>query len=222
MGINMTPRARGPICGIVSVRADAEHAARILAELQKTFEDFKSERDKELADIKAGMADVVQTGKVDRINAEITSLQKALDETNAVLAAAKLGGAGGTDDPDKRAHARAFDRFFRRGVDADLRDLEMKAKLTTQSDPDGGYLMPEETEAGIDRVLGTVSTIRALARSISISSNTYKKLVNMGGATGLGGRGTRSPRHRHADAARDCHQHRRNLRHARRDPDLAR
>jgi HK97 family phage major capsid protein len=179
MGIELNPRARG----ILAVRADSGSATKILAELQKTFEDFKVERDKELADIKAGMADVVQTEKVDRINAEITTLQKALDETNAMLAAVKVGGVGGTDNPDKREHAQAFDRFFRRGVDAGLRDLEVKAKLTTQSDPDGGYLVPKETEAGIDRVLGTVSTIRSLARTISISTNTYKKLVNMGGAT---------------------------------------
>lgn len=179
MGIHLNPRGRG----ILAVRAETGSATKILAELQKTFEDFKVERDKELADIKAGMADVVQTEKVDRINAEITTLQKALDETNAMLAAVKVGGVGGTTDPDKTEHAQAFDRFFRRGVDAGLRDLEVKAKLTTQSDPDGGYLVPEETEAGIDRVLGTVSTIRSLARTISISTNTYKKLVNMGGAT---------------------------------------
>lgn len=179
MGIELTPPARG----ILAARAETGNATKILAELQKTFEDFKLERDKELADIKAGMADVVQTEKVDRINAEITALQKALDETNAMLAAVKVGGVGGTTDPDKAEHAQAFDRFFRRGVDAGLRDLEVKAKLTTQSDPDGGYLVPEETEAGIDRVLGTVSTIRSLARIISISGQTYKKLVNMGGAT---------------------------------------
>ncbi|KQZ12407.1 capsid protein [Mesorhizobium sp. Root552] len=179
MGIELTPPARG----IVAVRADSGSATKILAELQKTFEDFKLERDKELADIRAGMADVVQTEKVDRINAEITTLQKALDETNAMLAAVKVGGVGRTIDPDKAEHAQAFDRFFRRGVDAGLRDLEVRAKLTTQSDPDGGYLVPEETEAGIDRVLGTVSTIRSLARTISISTSTYKKLVNMGGAT---------------------------------------
>lgn len=77
MGIELTPRARG----ILGVRAETGNATKILAELQKTFEDFKVERDKELADIRAGMADVVQTEKVDRINAEITALQKALDET---------------------------------------------------------------------------------------------------------------------------------------------
>ncbi|KQZ92784.1 capsid protein [Mesorhizobium sp. Root157] len=179
MSIHLNPRARG----IVGVRADSGNATKILAELQKTFEDFKLERDKELADIRAGMADVVQTEKVDRINAELTRLTKDIDAVNATMAAIKVGGTGSAEDPDKREHAVAFDRFFRRGVDAGLRDLEVKAKLTTQSDPDGGYLVPAEMEAGIDRVLGTVSTIRLLARTISISTNTYKKLVNMAGAT---------------------------------------
>lgn len=170
--------------GLVNVRADGGDAAtKILAELQQTFETFKAERDKELADIKKGMADVVQTEKVDRINAEITKLTKDIDAVNAAMAAIKVGGAGSATDPDKAEHAQAFDRFFRRGADAGLRDLEVKAKLTTQSDPDGGYLVPEETEAGIDRVLGTVSTIRSLARVINISTDSYKKLVNMGGAT---------------------------------------
>ena len=177
--IPLNSRARG----LVGVRADSGNATKILAELQKTFEDFKAERDKELSDIKAGMADVVQTEKVDRINAEMDKLTKELDSVNAAIAAMKVGGVGSAEDPDKAEHAQAFNRFFRRGVDAGLRDLEVKAKLTTQSDPDGGYLVPEEMEAGIDRVLGTVSTIRSLARTISISGQTYKKLVNMGGAT---------------------------------------
>lgn len=179
MTIALNTRARG----LVGVRAETGNAGAILAELQKTFEDFKAERNKELADIKAGQADYVQTEKVDRINAELTKLTKEIDSVNAAMAALKVGGAGGADDPDKAEHAQAFDRFFRRGADAGLRDLEVKAKLTTQSDPDGGYLVPEEMEAGIDRVLGTVSTIRSLARTMTISTNTYKKLVNMGGAT---------------------------------------
>ncbi|MEO9299960.1 phage major capsid protein [Devosia alba] len=175
----LNTRARG----LVGVRADAGDATKILAELQTTFEAFKAERTKELDDIKAGMADVVQTDKVDRINADLGKLTKELDSVNAAIAAMKVGGTGNAEDPDKREHTQAFNRFFRRGAEAGLRDLEVKAKLTTQSDPDGGYLVPEEMEAGIDRVLGTQSTIRSLARVISISGQTYKKLVNMGGAT---------------------------------------
>lgn len=179
MTIALNTRARG----LVGVRADSGNIAGILAELQTTFEAFKAERNKELADIKAGQADYVQTDKVDRINAELTKLTTEIDSVNAAMAALKVGGGGNDSDPDKVEHAQAFNRFFRKGVDAGLSDLEVKAKLTTQSDPDGGYLVPEEMEAGIDRVLGTVSVIRSLARKISISTDTYKKLVNMGGAS---------------------------------------
>ena len=36
--------------------------------------------------------------------------------------------------------------------------------------------------ATIDRIAGTVSVMRQLASAISISTGTYKKLVNLGGA----------------------------------------
>lgn len=156
---------------------------KVFNDLNTAFESFKAANDKELADLKKGMGDVVQTEQVDRINAEITALKKDIDAANAKAAAAIVGGAGKDVDPDKAAHATAFDRFFRKGVDNDLHGLEVKAKLRTDSDPDGGYLVPEETEAGIDRVLGTVSTMRSLSRVINISGDTYKKLVNQGGAS---------------------------------------
>ena len=179
--------------GVVSARADASNPVEIVNKLTKTFEDFKAANDAELAALKKGQGDVVQTEQVDRINAEITKLQSAVDEANKKAAAAIVGGAGKEADPDKAAHATAFDRFFRKGVDNGLHDLEVKAKLRTDSDPDGGYLVPEETEASIDRVMGTVSTVRSLSRVINISSDTYKKLVNMGGA-GSGWVGEREAR----------------------------
>ena len=169
--------------GVFAVRADANDPTAILNKLTKTFEDFKAANDKEIADLKAGKGDVVQTEQVDRINAEITALKKDVDAANAKAAAAIVGGAGKDVDPDKAAHATAFDRFFRKGVDNGLHDLEVKAALRTDSDPDGGYLVPEQTEAGIDRVLGTVSTLRGLARVINISGDSYKKLINQGGAS---------------------------------------
>ncbi|API58872.1 capsid protein [Tardibacter chloracetimidivorans] len=181
MTANLNLRARG----LVGVRADASAATKILNELQSTFEAFKAERTKELADINARLSDVVQTEKVDRINAEITSLQKSLDGVNASLAALKVGGSDGDVDPAKAEHSKVFNTWFRKGdraVDADMRTLEVNAKLTTQSDPDGGYLVPEEMESTIDRVLGTVSAVRSVSRVIPVSTSTYKKLVNMGGA----------------------------------------
>ena len=179
----LAPRARG----IVKVRADMSDPKAILDELSKTFEAFKAENDAEIKSLKKGQSDVVQSEKVDRINAEITDLNKALDETNAMMAALKAGGIGGDlADPAKREHAEVFSKWFRKGdraiADADLGDLEVKASLTTQSDPDGGYLVPEEMSTTIDRVVGTVSVVRDLASTMTISTDTYKKLINMGGA----------------------------------------
>ncbi len=174
------PRLRPRL--LSGVRAEV-NTAQILADLQRTFEEFKAERNKELDDIKNKLGDVVQTEKVDRINDEVTRINNELQAAQQTLAAVRVGGAT-EDGPSAEAqeHATAFNHFFRRGVEGDLRELEVKAKLTTQSDPDSGYLVPEETESTIDRVLGTVSVLRNLSRRITISTDTYKKLVNMGGA----------------------------------------
>jgi len=169
--------------GLVAIRNDGGNATAILNELKQTFEAFKEANNKELADLKRGMSDVVQTEKVDRINADIQKLQAALDETNVMLAALKVGGGGGAADPTNGEHAKAFNRYFRKGDAGNLGELQVKAALTTQSDPDGGYLVPTETEKTIDRILGAHSVMRQLASVLAIGTGEYKKLVNMGGAS---------------------------------------
>lgn len=175
------------------VRADATDANAILAELQRAVQAMRDEHKAEIDALRKGQADVVRSEHVDRINADVGRLQAELDRLN-VQAAASAVGAGGTPvDPDRRAYAEAFDRFFRRGVDAGLSELAVKAALRTDSDPDGGYVVPDQMEAGIDRVLGTVSAVRSISRVVSISTGAYKKLVSQGGAIG-GWVGERSAR----------------------------
>lgn len=183
--------------GMIAVRADASgEPAKIFAELNKAFEEFKAEQTKELDELKKGQSDVVRTEKIDRINAEITTLTKALDDANKAISAMKVGGAGGDVDPAKAEHAQAFNAWFRKGeraIDADLHDLEVKAALSSDSDPDGGYLVPEEMSTEIDRVTGTVSAMRSVARVMQIGTDTYKKLVNLAG-TGSGWVGEKEAR----------------------------
>lgn len=179
--VPLNSRARG----LVGVRADSGNAAQILTQLQKTFEDFKKERDEEIQALKKGQEDVVKTEKVERINAEVSKLQNALDEVNAAIAALKVGGSQEPGDPAKAEYAKAFNKWFRKGdraVDADIGALAVKASLTTDSDPDGGYVVTPEMDGAIDRVLGTVSALRSLSRVVTISTDEFKKLVNMGGA----------------------------------------
>lgn len=168
--------------GIQRVRNDGANAAQILNELKTTFEQFKAERTKEIDDLKKGMGDVVQTEKVDRINAEITKLQTSLDEVNTTLAALRVGGGDGAASPEVKAHKSAFSQFFRKGVDNGLHDLEVKAGLRTTSDPDGGYLVPEQESTTIEELARTASIMRQLASVMSISTGTYKKLINLAGA----------------------------------------
>ncbi len=172
--------------GVVSVRADTKDPTAIVEELNKAWAAFKEANNKEIADLKKGLGDVVQTEQVERINAAVAENQKALDDVLAKVAALQVGGAGGGAEAtaEQRAHATAFDRWFRRGVESDLRDLEVKAALRTDSDPDGGYIAPDQMEQQIDRVLGTVSAMRSIARVMSISAGVYKKLVSQGGAIG--------------------------------------
>jgi HK97 family phage major capsid protein len=182
MGVHMDPRR---VRGIAAVRADGSSPAAIIAQLQTAFEEFKAENDARLKDLTKGQEDVVRNEKVDRINASIGELETSLAETNRMLAAMRVGGAGGVDlDPAKAEHAQAFDRWFRRGrePEAGMRELEVKAKLATDSDPDGGYVVPEQMASTIDRVLGTVSAMRSAASVMTISAPVYKKLVSVGGA----------------------------------------
>ncbi len=177
-------------------RADASETdlKRLLEDMNKTFASFKEANEERIKGVENKFADVLQTEKVSKINAEISDLQKAIDDTNKMLAALKAGGATKDGEtPEAAEHKKAFNRFFRRGVDADLQGLAVKAGMATDSDPDGGYTVPVEMEKTIDRVLGTVSVMRELARVMSISTGSYKKLVNMGGA-GYGWVGERSAR----------------------------
>jgi HK97 family phage major capsid protein len=177
----LNARARG----IFGVRADAGNGEAILNELKRTFEAFKAERKAELDGVN-GRLDVLQTEKVDRINADITKLQGSIDEVNALIAALRVGGGGDEKGltADQKAHAKGFENYFRRGADAGLRDLEVKASASTDNDPNGGYTVDKQTEQTIDRVLSTVSAIRSIANVMTISAGTYRKLVNQGGATG--------------------------------------
>lgn len=185
--------------GILCVRADANDPKAVIAALGKAFEEFKAENDKRLKEIEAkGHADPLLAEKVDKINADISilaSLKDQLEKLETMVARGEFKGGGDASlDKAKAEHAQAFEKFFRKGVETGLADLEVKAALKTSSDPDGGYTVPEQMEATIDRVAGAVSAMRRLATVMSISTDTYKKLVNQGGAGSgwVGETGTRS------------------------------
>tara|TARA_R110000868_G_scaffold244926_2_gene501391 strand:+ start:2495 stop:3820 length:1326 start_codon:yes stop_codon:yes gene_type:complete len=156
----------------------AAHEVRdALDDFLGAFEEFKEANDERLGQIERKLtADVVTDEKVDRINRALDRQKKTVDELALAFARPELGGSDTQMrlDPAKREHKRAFDTYVRKGETHELRGLEAKA-LAAQSDPDGGYLVPAETERMIDRVVSEASPIRAIAGVRQIGAASYKK-----------------------------------------------
>ena len=165
--------------------------AQILATIEKlntAFEAFKQKNDESIEALKTGRDDVVTREHVDRISAEVTKQNEALEEMRKSVSAALVnGGTNDNDEPGKtaehRAHARAFRNHLRKGVDAGLRDMEIKAALSNDSDPDGGFVVPIELDQNIGRVLTTISAMRRLATVRPIGTSVLRKVHNLGGST---------------------------------------
>ena len=183
-----SPRVRG----IMAARADA-NVATALAELNRTFAEFRDKNDQRFREIEQGRADVVTAEHVDRINASVSELTATVEALQTQVAAGAVG--AGQLTPEAREYNTAFNSWFRRGEsEAGLRDLAVRAALSSDSNRDGGFVVPEEMDGTISRVLSTVSAVRGIARVVSISGGSYSTLVSQGGATGswVGERDTRS------------------------------
>jgi HK97 family phage major capsid protein len=144
-----------------------------IANVMQAFEAFKDANDERLGQIeKRFAADVVTAEKVERIN-------KALDELTLKLKRPQLSGAA--EKPGPSEHKRAFEQYVRKGEAHGLADIEAKSMSVT-SNPDGGYLVPSETEAEIGRIMANVSPIRAIADVRQVSATLYKKPFAITGA----------------------------------------
>ena len=160
-----------PARGVMFARADAADATKILATLQKTFEEFKETHSDEIKGVKAKFDDVVTRDKLDKVNAALGDMQSALDKIAAQQAAVEIGGATRTV-PDSD-YSKAFAQHFRRG--------DVQASLTKGTDPEGGFLAPREWDRTITDRLIILSEMRSLATVQTISGNGFKKLFNLRG-----------------------------------------
>jgi HK97 family phage major capsid protein len=69
------------------------------------------------------------------------------------------------------------ERYLRRGLE---HGVELKA-MSGATDAAGGYAVPEEIDAAIERTLSAISPIRAIASVVKVGSAGYRKLVTSGG-----------------------------------------
>jgi HK97 family phage major capsid protein len=143
-----------------------------LGDLLNAFESFKEANDERLTQIeKRHSADVVTVEKVERLN-------KALDELSLKMKRPQLG-ASEKDQPTE--HKKAFEAYVRKGETHGLFDIEAKS-MSIGSNPDGGYLVPAETETEIARLLSNASPMRAISDVRQVSAAVYKKPFAIAGA----------------------------------------
>jgi len=157
-----------------------DHGA-VVDDLRHAFEEFKAANDRELAEIKArGSADVILREQIDRIGRALDSHQRRLDELALKAQRPALAGRGAPATHAELAYKSAFDGYIRKGETAGLLALEEKA-LSVGSNPDGGYLVPVETENAVNTALRAISPIRAIASVRRVSGAVYKKPFSVTG-----------------------------------------
>ena len=161
-----------------SVDADVSAA---FEDFMSAFEHYKQTNEQRLAEIeRRGGADVLSEEKMARMDAALDEQKRTIDALLLNRARPELGRGGGAPG----AVRQAFDAYVRRGDEAGLRQTELKA-MSAGSDPDGGYLVPDELDSEIGRRLSELSPIRSIATVRQVSGAVLKKPFALDGmATG--------------------------------------
>lgn len=154
-------------------------------EFMQAFEAFKETNDERLNQIEQRVSsDVVTEEKMNRINTALDQHKAVVDGMLLKQRRPALGGMGRLSAAGSLEHKTAFDTYMRKGQTmshgGSLAKLEEKA-LSISSDPDGGYLVPEETETEIGRLLAEISPIREISAVRQVSSSVYKKPFTING-----------------------------------------
>ena len=154
-------------------------------DFMRVFETFKQANDERLDQIEQTMAvDAVTSAKLARIDKALDAHKQAVDALVHKVARPALGSVDGAGATRDLYHKAAFEGYVRKGDAGALRELEAKA-LSVATDADGGYLVPEETEAAINASLKDVSAIRAIAGVRQVSGSVYKRpFARTGAASG--------------------------------------
>jgi HK97 family phage major capsid protein len=121
---------------------------------------------------------------IDDSSKTIDSIKSRVDGIELNLNRQSLGGGGPVIDPKvSDEHLNAFNAFARKGKEGNLLDLEIKAALSTGSDPDGGYAVPVVIDNDIEKLLLDFSPMRRICNVIQTTTPNYHKLVNVGSMT---------------------------------------
>ncbi len=176
-----------------------EELKKLIEAIGRAFEQFKAENDARIKQIEAkGMADPLLLAKVEKINADLTAMsvmKRNLEALETKVARGEFpGGAISGLVQAKAQHNLAYGKWLRTGIDSGLKDLEVKAEMSTLDDTAGGFVTSDPVTGAMTEVLSLVSQMRSLATVIEMTSLEYKTLVDQLGESSedVTEKGTRS------------------------------
>lgn len=169
-------------------KASGTEVADAFDEFMQAFEAYKDANEERLRQIESQVGpDAVTTEKMTRIDRTLDEQKRLVDRLVHKSVRPAIGGENASLDPDRLAHKAAFDAYVRKGETHGLTEFEKKA-LTVGTDAQGGYLVPDQTEREIGRLLAEVSPMRAISAVREVTGSTYKKpFATTGMTTGWAG-----------------------------------
>jgi HK97 family phage major capsid protein len=151
---------------------------QLIQKQNEAFAAFKAANDAEINALKKGANDPVLKAQVDKANADVSAIQKQIDELQKKMQ--RPGASPDQGDELKSAHRKAFGRYMRKGDLGDLADLQVKT-LQIGVDADGGYAVPEQLDTAIGKMEIFDSPMEALVSAIVAGAETYEKLFDLRG-----------------------------------------
>lgn len=167
----------------------ADLVARSFDDFFRAFETYREVNDARLSEIEErGSADVLTLEKLDRLDAALDQTQRRLDDLTLKSRRPQRGVSGDLPRSGPAMERKAaFEAYMRSGREQSLQRLELKdaspLAIGSGTGTDAGYLVPDETEAGIMMRLTEGSPIRAIASVRQVSGSVYKKPYSTQGPT---------------------------------------
>lgn len=173
----------------------SKEALELLEKTGRDFEQFKASNDERLKELESRKGTAEHEEKLSEINdnldaagkrlKELDSLKSANDDLEKRFEALELkqnrpGKTGGASKEAEEYRGIFVDDWMRRG----RQESELQTRAgSVGSDPDGGYTVPETVDSNIIQLLRDDNIMRRYAGVMNVTTEEYKQLVNVGGAS---------------------------------------
>lgn len=165
----------------LETKTTAAEVGNAFDDLMTSYESYRETNDEAGVQVEQrGYADPLTMDKLARLDRAVAHNKRRVDELTLKGLRPRLGGSGPRSIAGLQ-HKAAFHGYIRQGEAAGLRQIEAKA-MSIGSDPDGGYLVPDETENAINSAVRDISPIRAIAGVRQVSGSVYKQPFSITGA----------------------------------------